>query len=297
MDPYMTAPTDRLTTAQMIKALESGSDAARADRHRRGNVIELSGPGRVIMTGDLHGNERNFDRLVQYADLENHPDTHLVIHELLHSSSDAAQGQCHSYILVARAAALKAAYPDQVHYLLGNHAVAQVCRDEVIKAGQPMVRALNSGLFSAFGTSAGYVIKALDDFLLSLPLAVRTSNGIWMSHSLPAVRSLATFDDRIFIAPLTRNEFRSDPSLRGLLWDRRQGASVLAELCSRWAIRFFIVGHQPQADGVAMESECSIILASDHNRGCYADFDLSVSYDFGGLCDCVGRIARLAMSN
>ena len=288
----MTVPTDKMTTAEIINALDSARQAAGADRWRRGNVIELSGPGRVIMTGDLHGHERNFDRLVRYADLENHPNTHLVIHELLHNP-DTVEGQCHSYTLVARAAALKAAFPDQVHYLLGNHAVAQVCRDEVIKAGQPMVRALNSGLFSSFGTSAGHVIKALDEFLLSLPLAVRTSSGIWMSHSLPSARSLEAFDDRVFIGNLTRGTFRDDPSLRALLWDRRQGQSVLSELSTRWGIQFFIVGHQPQPDGVDKTEDRLIILASDHNLGCYIDFDLSVAYDFDGLCDRISRIARL----
>ena len=62
------------------------------------------------------------------------------------------------------AARLKARFPDQIHYILGNHAMAQVTREEVLKNGQPMVRALNTGMYNTFGEHSGQVMKALDHF-------------------------------------------------------------------------------------------------------------------------------------
>ena len=275
-----------MTTKELITALERGYLANGKNRWRKGNLIELHGPGEVIMSGDLHGSEANFDRLIRYAKLEEHPHRHLVIHELLHSS-DALNGECHSYQLVGRAAELKWCFPDQVHYLLGNHAMAQVSRDEILKGGQPMVRALNSGLFAAFPEKAGLVMQALDDFLLSLPVAVRTKNRIWMSHSLPSGRHVKKFDDMIFRKTLTREDFKGDASLRSLTWDRSQSGEGIDRLRARWQVDMFIIGHQPQSEGYELRGDRLAILASDHSKGCFLRFDLDKQYEpgelFGGI--------------
>lgn len=279
-----------MTTKELIIALEHGCRANRANRWRQGNVIELHGPGEIVMTGDMHGSAVNFDKLVRLARLSENPDRHLVIHELLHSS-DAMNGECHSYQLVGRAAELKWRFPDQVHYLLGNHAMAQVSRDEILKGGQPMVRALNSGLFAAFPEKASLVTQALDEFLLSLPIAVRTSNRVWMSHSLPADRHVNRFDDVVFKKELTREDFRRDVSLRSLTWDRGQSDDGIEKLSDRWGVDMFIVGHQPQSEGYERRGERLGILASDHSKGCFLPFDLAETYSPDEL---FGRIKPLA---
>ena len=53
-------------------------------KYRKGNVIHLPGEGNVIVTGDLHGHRRNFEKIVTFADLENNPKTYLVFQEILH---------------------------------------------------------------------------------------------------------------------------------------------------------------------------------------------------------------------
>jgi len=281
-----------MTIKEIISAFESGSRANRENIFRQGNLIQIKGSGEVIMTGDLHGHQRNFEKLVRFAKLDQNPQRHLILHELLHNTS-SGQSECHSYLLVAQAAELKARFPNQVHYILGNHGMSQVARDEVLKNGQPMVRALHSGMSTKFAEKAGLVIQALDDFLLSLPLAVRTDNRIWMSHSLPSERNLGNFDDDIFRRELTLNDMKTDSSLHALTWDRSHSEECLNRLRQRWDVDLFIVGHQPQAEGKRLCHERMMILASDHNHGCFLPFDLVKQYQPDELFSLVKPLAMI----
>ncbi|KPK72408.1 MAG: hypothetical protein AMJ79_15745 [Phycisphaerae bacterium SM23_30] len=267
-----------MTTKEIIAAYEQGARANHQNQHRQGNLIHLTAPGEVIMTGDLHGNELNFEKLIRLAQLEKNPQRHLILHELLHSTENLSVDQCHSYRLLARAAQVKAQFPHQLHLLLGNHAIAQRCRDEILKNGQPMVRALNAAISFTFAEKSSLVTQALDDFIMSLPLAVRTENRIWLSHSLPSQRHLKSFDNAIFDKPITLEDMQSNISLRALTWDRSYSESTLQALQKIWDVDIFVIGHQPEPKGVSRYHQCLIILASDHAQGRYLPFNIHRSY-------------------
>jgi len=283
-----------MTTKEIIAVLEQAVRANREDRCREGNLIHLKGPGEVVMTGDLHGNERNFEKLVRFARLESNPSRHLILHELLHSANSDTPGQCHSYLLVARVAQLKARFPHQVHCLLGNHAMAQVTRDEVLKGGQAMVRALNAGLFAAFGSNSQMVAQAIDQFILSLPIAAKSDNRVWMSHSLPSSRHLDDFDNGIFEKELSLEDMLSDSSLHALIWDRVHNKKCLERLGRMWDVDMFIVGHQPQGQGYGRNHKQMIILACDHSHGCFLPFELCRTYEPDELFAQIKALAAIA---
>ena len=283
-----------MTSKEIITALQQGRDANVQTNLRQGSLIELGDFGNVIMTGDLHDHQRNYERLVNLANLERNPHTHLVLHELIHRSHSAIPNLCHSYQFVAQAAALKARFPDQVHYLMGNHEMAQASRDEVLKNGQPMVQALLDGARDMYGADMEDVMQALDEFILSLPLAARTKNRIWLSHSLPSPRHTKTFDHTIFEKPVTHEMIAHNESLRALLWDRRHSDEALAELSDRWNVDQFIIGHQAQETGFARPLTNMLILASDHNHGHYLQFDLAATYTPDQLLTTPKPLAALA---
>lgn len=283
-----------MTTKEIIAALERGAQANRQDKYRKGNLVELPHKGLTVMTGDLHGHDRNFDRLVTFSNLSANKDTHLILHEILHGSQLATPNECHSFFLLARVAELKSQFPDQVHVLMGNHAMAQVTRDEVLKGGQPMVRALNQGLMGVFADRSALVRGAMEEFILSMPIAAKAPNGIWMSHSLPTKRHLKDFDDAIFDKLLTLNDLKHDAGLHALTWDRRQCKNSLEKLQEMWHVELFIVGHQPQGQGYDRPQERLIILASDHSHGCFLPFDLSVKYEPDELFEKIRPLAEIA---
>ena len=283
-----------MTTKEIIAAFEGGAQANFQNNHRKGNIIHLDEPYEVIMTGDLHGHTLNFEKLIRYAQLEKNPKRHLILHELLHSADNPSVDQCHSYRLLARAAQIKAEYPNQLHLLLGNHAIAQRCRDEVLKNGQPMVRALNTAISCTFAENSSLVIQALDNFIMSLPLAVRTENRFWLSHSLPSKRHLTNFNNDIFDKPITLEEMQNNPSLRALTWDRAYNQISLDTLKKLWDVDYFIIGHQPEPYGHSCHYQCLIILASDHPQGCFLTFKIHQSYTPEEFFALVKPIAALA---
>jgi len=282
-----------MTAKEIITILEAGARGNYRDRHRQGNIIHLTGPGQVIMTGDLHGNEQNFNKLVRVARLADNPNRHLILHELLHGNSPIPD-QCHSYLLVGQVARLKEQFPDQVHCLMGNHAMAQVTRGEIIKNGQPMVAALNAGLYAAYGQNAQHVMQALDKFIMSLPLAARTDNRVWLSHSLPSLRNLVQFDYDIFEKKITLDILENNRSLRALIWDRVHSGKCLTELQAMWNIDMFIIGHQPQSQGFGHPHKNLIILACDHSKGYYLPFELDKIYDPDELANLAQPLAAIA---
>jgi len=230
-----------MTTKEIIAAYEQGARANHQNQHRQGNLIHLTAPGEVIMTGDLHGNELNFEKLIRLAQLEKNPQRHLILHELLHSTENLSVDQCHSYRLLARGA-------------------------------------LNAAISFTFAEKSSLVTQALDDFIMSLPLAVRTENRIWLSHSLPSQRHLKSFDNAIFDKPITLEDMQSNISLRALTWDRSYSESTLQALQKIWDVDIFVIGHQPEPKGVSRYHQCLIILASDHAQGRYLPFNIHRSY-------------------
>ena len=77
------------TTVELLRA---GIQANDADRLRHGNLIRLPADGHAIVTGDIHGHRRNFERVVSFADLENNPDTHVVLQEIIHGGPEGPLG-------------------------------------------------------------------------------------------------------------------------------------------------------------------------------------------------------------
>ena len=290
----MTQVPPKMTTKELVAVLHAGARTNLDHPFRRGNLIELPAPGLVTMSGDLHDHSRNFARLVTVACLDRSPHNHLVLHELIHTGDPAGSDHCHSYHLVAEGAKLVIRYPGQVHYLLGNHAMAQVSRDEVLKNGRPMVKALRDGAHHEFGEEADHVLQALDEFILSMPLAIRSENRIWMSHTLPSPRSFKTFDNKILDKKLTLLDMNRDLSLRSLCWDRRHDAATLEALRDLWQVDLFVVGHQAQDMGYARLFDRMIILASDHSHGCYLPFDLTKPYTPDELAIAIKPLSSIA---
>ncbi|NIA07071.1 MAG: hypothetical protein GWP14_05460 [Actinobacteria bacterium] len=276
---------------EIIELYRYGQEANLADPLRKGQHLEFTAGGEVVMTGDLHGNERNLDKIVRFAGLGENPDRHLILHELLHETEASAEG-CFSFRLLERALRLQKAFPQRVHLLLGNHALCQVLEKPVIRYGEDAVDLLRAGLEKAYGQYAGGVCNAMHDFLLSEPLAARLPNRIMLSHSLPSPAKMSMFDPRVlYQGQLADADLQADGSAYLMLWGRHHTAEQLAELGKEWDVDLFVVGHQPQEMGFSVPNSRQIILSSDHNHGCCLLIDLSRSYTIEALAEKIVKLA------
>lgn len=260
---------------------------------RDGNIINLPDKGRVIVTGDLHGNINGFSQIVRHANLSANSDTHIIFQEIIHGGPEDMQGGCLSFKLLRDAALLKIAYPDNVHFIMANHDMSAICGTDVLRGGKEMTKAFEAGLERCYGQYFEMVHLALRQFLFSQALAVKTSNGIFISHSLPADRFEDDFDFEVFERPLSINDIKRPNSAYLLVWGRNHSAGLLKRLADKLGVKFFVAGHQKQDDGWKRVDPNMVILASDHSNGCVATIDLAKDYDIDQLCGCVSNLIDL----
>jgi Icc-related predicted phosphoesterase len=278
----------------IIDLLNNGIEALNADKYRRGNVIHLPAEGNLIITGDIHGHRRNFERMVNYADLDNNPDRHIVLQEIIHGGPEDSNGGCLSYQLLFEAVRYKLSFPDRVHIIMGNHDTAWINNSEVMKDGREMNRAMREAMEREFEQTCDDVILVMRQFLFSQPLAVRCENRIWISHSLPSDRYLKKFNPKILGKKLKINDVVRPGSAYLLTWGRNHSQKLLDKMADMLDVDIFILGHQPQEQGWTQAGDNLIIIASNHSHGCLIPIDLTKSYTIEKLIDSIVPLASIS---
>ena len=277
-----------------IEVFNGATEENQLCSRRQNQVVYLPGEGEVWMTGDLHDHRRNFDKVVKAADLGNHPARHLVLHELIHGDRVDANGADSSWETLYRAAELKCDYPGQVHFLLANHDLAQIYGEGIMKAGMSVCESFTMGLKRDFGEHCTNVNVAISEFLLSLPLAIRTGNNLFFCHSLPTDDEIVNFDYTVFDRALTGPDYRRRTGpVYQLIWGRRITPIGVELFADTLGVTLIVTGHQPQDTGYAINGERHLILASDHNRGVFLPIDLAENYDMPKLVRRIRKYAAL----
>lgn len=249
----------------------------RSDPLLQGSLLVFPDYGQVVMTGDLHGHRRNFEKLQRYCDLEQYGARHVILHELIHEDVQAIGAHDTSHELLLQAAQWKCDFPDQVHFLLSNHELSQLFRQEISKNGRVVTYDFEAGVADTYGRGTDEVLEAINAFIRSLPLAGRTPNRVFLSHSLPGANMLAGFDRSVFSRRPTEEDLRESGSAHMMVWGRYQTEHVLKTMAELLDVDFFLCGHQPQEMGYDVFHERMIILASEHNHGVFLPFDLGKS--------------------
>jgi hypothetical protein len=278
----------------IIDLLNNGVQACNADRFRRGNLIYLPFNVQLIATGDIHGHRRNFERIATFADLANNPDTHVILQEIIHGGPKDAQGGCLSYKLLFDVVRYKLSFPDRVHIIMGNHDIAFINNSKVMKDGQEMNRLMRLALEREFQAAGADIELAIRQFLLSQPLAVRTENRIWLSHSLPSDHFADKFDRQILDRSLETGDCEKPGSAYLLTWGRNISQQTLDKMAELLDVDIFILGHQPQQQGWNRAGKNLLIIASDHNHGCLLSIDMAKSYTIETLIDSIVPLASIS---
>ncbi len=278
----------------VLDLLNNGIKAGNADRFRSGNVISLPPAGSVVVTGDIHGHRRNFERMVSFADLANNPDRHIVLQEIIHGGPENTGGNCLSYKLLFDTIRYKLSFPDRVHIIMGNHDTAFITGSEIMKNGREMNLSLHMALDNEFKQASADIQKAMSRYLLSQPLAVRTETRIWMSHSLPDDKHADEFDSGIFNRELKPEDVERTGSAYFLTWGKKHSQPVLDKMAKMFDIDTFILGHQTQKQGWSKAGENLIIITSEHNHGCLLPINLEKKYTIEQLTDSIVPLASIA---
>ncbi len=264
---------------EVIDVYRRAADENRHDALLRGATLYFPDYGQLVMTGDIHGHRRNFEKLVKFCVLGQSAARHVILHELIHQEPVRLNDIDLSHEVLFEAAHWKCAFPEQVHFLQSNHEMAQLVGHEITKNGRFVLQAFEDGVAHTFGRNhMPRIMDAIKDFISSFPLAARTPHGIFMSHSLPGPAEWPLFDPAVFERTINLEDFLETGPVYSLVWGRGQTTAELDDAALRLNAELFIVGHQPQETGFEVVGQRMLILASDHNHGVFLPINLSRKY-------------------
>ncbi len=271
--------------------LRRAAAAFRATPGRRGRFVALDGATEVFATGDLHGSLANFRPLLERADLGGHPGRHLVLQEVIHGPFRYPGGGDKSHQLVDLLAALTCQYPGRVHFLPGNHELAQATGREIGKAEDDLNRRFRAGVAEAYAPHDEEVYALYLELFAAAPLAVRTPNRVLLTHSLPNRTALAAFDPAALERdPTAAADLLPGGSVYALVWGRDTREETAAAFLARMDADLLVTGHVPCDRGFDAPNGRQLVLDCLGNPACYCLFPADRALAHEELVGCVSAL-------
>lgn len=258
---------------KLLAILRQAIQAFRDTPGREGRFVQLPDNAEVMVAGDMHGNVENFRLLLKAARLAQNPHRHLVLQEVVHGLFRYPGGGDKSHQLLDLLCALKVQFPTRVHFLLGNHELAQWQNQRIGKGEIDQNDLFRAGVIEAYGEKGTEVYETYLGVFEASSLLLRTANRIILSHSLPPAKHLSNFTlDQVRGDGLAPEDLRLGGWLHSLVWGRDTSLSNVTHFLEKVDGDLLISGHIPCDQGYATPNERQIILDSLGTPACYCLF-------------------------
>jgi Calcineurin-like phosphoesterase len=271
-----------------LHTLQQAALLFRATPGRKGRVVALQDVTEVLVAGDIHGHVDNFRRLLALADLAKHPRRHFVLQEVIHGPFRYSIGGDKSHQLLDLVAALKCQFPRQVHFLMGNHELAQATQRRIGKDEDNLLELFDAGVKLGYAEKADAVFAAYKEIFLAAPFALRTPNRVFLSHSLPPAARLAEFDPAVLERDVPEvGDVIPGGVLHSLVWGRDTRLETVAAFLRKVDADLLITGHIPCDDGYEAPNDRQLILDCMGTPACYCLFPADRPLTHAELLACV----------
>lgn len=246
---------------RLLLTIQKAAQAFRDTPGKRGYLVELQDAAEVLVAGDLHGNLARFSQLLKIADLAQQPRRHLIVQELIHGPFRYDNDTDKSHQALDVLAALKCQYPRQVHFLLGNHELAQWAGKLIGKGDDVCNTLFYQGVQTAYGCHAEAIYAGYLELLAAAALAIRTPNRVFLSHSLPSARRLEAFDPAVLVQEeLRESDLVAGGSAHALVWGRDSKEATAAAFLQKVDADLLITGHIPCEEGFDTPNPYQLVL-------------------------------------
>lgn len=256
---------------RLLRTLLCAADALRRQPGRQGRLIDLPVADDILVTGDMHGNIGNFETIYRKAQLTEHPRRHLILQEVIHGKFRYPLGGDKSHQILDLFCALKNQFPERVHLLMGNHELSQWTNRSIIKADEDLNELFVRGIMEAYGEKGTLIYESYKALFALLPMAIRTSNRIFLSHSIPSAKHGNSFS----LEQLRKDDLLpEDVAPRGIvysiLWGRDVSMANVHEFLNKVDCDWLITGHIPAEQGFVSPNDRQFILDTCASPAAYA---------------------------
>ena len=277
---------------KVLTTIRRAAELMRATPGRSGGIIALNDAVEVMVVGDLHGNISAFKKVLTIAALELNRGRHLILQELIHGPltyPDDKGDRSHQLLDVFTA--LKCQYPQRVHLILGNHELSELTGRSIGKDGEGLNAKFRRGVETAYGESACEILESYKTLFAALPLAIRTSNRVYVCHTLPDGNDLDALDLELLKADAwPEDSMRRRGTIYALTWGRDTTPETADRFAAMVNADYFVTGHQPCDEGFRQASHRQIIIDGTNPRACYCLFPASGPVTIQALFSCVRLI-------
>ena len=276
---------------RVLNTVRRAVDLTRSTPGRKGHLVHLRDCDEIMVVGDLHGNIANFQAILQRADLAAFPRRHLVFQEVVHGIYFYPDGGDKSHQLVDMCCALKCQYPTRVHYLPGNHEIAQLTGRKVGKSTNDLNALFQAGVASAYGVHAPGIYRAYMDLFEHLPLALRTPNRVFICHTVIPTKQLPTFQaSQLEIETYVETDYQPGGIAYGILWGRDVSQATVKEFLRKLDADLLVTGHIAHDAGFHVPNDYQIIVECSESPGGYVLFPGEKPITHADLVKCIGTV-------
>jgi len=264
--------TTRENIDRVIAACRRATEANTTCKARRGSVVKLDVDNcdDVMITADLHGQRRNFERLLAIAALEDHPRRHLIMQEVCHGGPHYPSGTGDmSHTMLEDVAQLKAQFPERLHFIASNHELAEATDYPIVKAGKMLNLIFRCGMMEMYGDAVDEVRAAYQEFIRSCPLGVRVSGNVFVCHSAPERVDTNGFDRSIFDMEPKDIPLEENGSIFKLVWGRDYREDNAEAFARLMRAEVFIHGHEPCPQGFQVPNGRQVIIDGCGQKATY----------------------------
>jgi hypothetical protein len=226
-----------------------------------GKLVELPKKGVAIIFTDIHGNLKDYNKYMDIWEKYRDKNTYFIltgdfIHamgmkddksiEILDSVKDCFENS------------------ENFYPLIGNHEWSTISRVSVYKGSINQSRNFEELLKERFGGKWEEKLGEYQEFFKKLPIAVKTVNKVFISHSGPPT-NIKSLDE---IIKITDKGYFENENLYEILWNREEDFNEkdLISFLRIVGCNAMIVGHTP-VDGIKLIKERQLIVSSSYTQG------------------------------
>ncbi len=255
---------------KVLNTIEKAILAFKNTLGRSGRVVRIANASDVIVVGDLHGRVDHLKKAYQLADLKANPNRILIVQELIHGTTTHSDGSDNSHLVLDMVALLKCQFPNQIHYILGNHELSQVTNRKISKNNLDLNQSFDLGIAHAYPLAVDKIIAAYKQLISVIPAMIFLPNQVCISHSLPDRTKLEDFDvKRLEVLPEQEIDLIPGGNVHSLVWGRDTSLENATAFLNKVGAQWLVTGHIPCAQGYEYPNSRQIILDAHFDNAGY----------------------------